>query len=94
MNTMVFKCPIGEIDGLTIKFRNVIKKMSNCWEALPAVVTPLMGEDMVLVTIHYRWGYNFPAPRNFAEMFGDSPNKKSLRDKYIAEMKESWGKED
>ena len=66
--------------------------MSNCWEASPAVVMP-MGDGMVLVSIAYRWGYNFPVPQNFAELFGDSPTKKNLRNQYITKMKESWGKE-
>lgn len=92
MNTIAFACKITEVNELVTKFRQVIKAMSNCWEASPAVVMP-MG-DGVLVSISYRWGYNFPAPQNFDEMFGESPNKKYLRNQYISKMKESWGKEE
>ena len=92
MNTISFACGITEVNELTTKFRQVVKSMTyNCWEVLPAVVTP-MGGEMVLVTISYSWGFNFPAPQNFAELFGDNPNKKFLRDDYISKMRESWGK--
>lgn len=92
MKTICFIAKFNEVDTKVCKLESVIKNMSyNCWEMLPAVVSSLGGDD-VLVTIHYDWGFKFPVPQNFEELFGDDPNKKFLREEYIDKMIESWGK--
>ena len=98
MKTISFVCKFEEVAVKTAKLESVIRTMAcNCWDwdMLPAVVAPInMGEEMMaLVTINYDWGLKFPVPQNFEEMFGNSPEKKSLRDTYVSSMRESWGKE-
>ena len=95
MKTISFVCKFEEVAVKTAKLESVIRAMTyNCWDMLPAVVAPMnMGEEMMaLVTINYDWGFKFPVPQNFEEMFGDDPNKKFLREEYIDKMRESWGK--
>ena len=92
MKTICFTSKIAEVGTKVCKLESVIKSMTyNCWEMLPAVVSSL-GGDEVLVTINYDWGFKFPVPQNFEELFGDDPNKKFLREEYIDKMRESWGK--
>lgn len=100
MKTISFICPINEVGEKTSKFEFGIRKISgSSWEMLPPVVTlvtPITEEEeevKVLVTINYDWRFAFPVPQNFEELFGESPNKKFLRDDYISRMRETWGKE-
>ena len=91
MKTITFVCKVNEVGEKVCMLESVIKHMTyNCWEMLPTVVTPLGGGCEVLVIINYNWGFKFPVPQNFEEMFGDSPEKKSLRESYIDTMRETW----
>ena len=99
MKAITFVCKVNEVGEKVSKLEGVIRAMTyNCWEMLPAVVNPMPimsteeTEPCVLVTINYDWGFKFPVPQNFEELFGDDANKKFLREEYIDKMRESWGK--